>query len=391
MQLGVGASRESTIRIRPTNSQNAQGAPQQVSSCPSSSTVNFVINLVCSGLASGLIIGCLNPADTLRVRWQVGSSRATGSSIAKFAEAIVRKEGFNRGLLQPGLWPHVLSVGLCSSLRFTAYPVIRDALAGASTSSRTAGDGASASTAVAASILSGGLGYLTLAPLYLEKTRRQLEAIMAAASRSGPGAAPREAPAMFLSALWRSDLRAMWGSAGTAILVVRGAALSVGQLAGYDLAKKALVAASLGRHGGGGAEGDGDGRHQGEGPLVHALASVHAAFWATSLALPLDVLLVRDQARFVAGGGIRLAVGSRPGALPRLVRAEAATCGEVSGNHGLPSSRLVRLVRDTVRAEGARVFFRGWTPMFVRLSVFYATSNALFEEARRFAGLSYYG
>jgi len=339
----------------------AEAAPQWTVSRSSSSILNSVANLVCSGMASGLIIGCLNPADTLRVRWQVGSSRNTGPSISKFARSIVVKEGFNRGLLQPGLWTHVLSVGLCSSMRFTAYPMIRDTLARLTTSSsRAAGEGVPAWTAVSASVLSGGLGYLTFAPLYLEKTRQQIESIQSSSSssnRSELRGVSREAPPMrFLSALWHSDFRSTWGSAGTAILVVRGAALSVGQLAGYDLAKKALVAASLGdgkskNHGG----------QQGEGTLIHVLASVHAAFWATSLALPLDVLLVRDQASVVAGNG------------------------------SSSLSRAIQLVRDTVKTEGPGVFVRGWTPMFLRLSIFYSTSNAIFEEARRLAGLSYYG
>lgn len=334
--------------------------PHWAVSRPSSAILNSAANLVCSGMASGLIIGCLNPADTLRVRWQVGSSCITGPSILKFARSIVRKEGFNRGLLQPGLWTHVLSVGLCSSMRFTAYPVIRDALARVSTSgSRTEGESVPAWTAVSASVLSGGLGYLTFAPLYLEKTRQQLDSIQSNSSRSKSElrGAPRESPPVrFLSALWHSDFRSTWCSAGTAILVVRGAALSIGQLAGYDLAKKALVAASAGD---GSTTKEAGGK--GEGTLIHVLASVHAAFWATSLALPLDVLLVRDQASVVAGNG------------------------------SSSFARAIQLVRDTVKSEGPGVFVRGWTPMFLRLSIFYSTSNAIFEEARRLAGLSYYG
>ena len=70
------------------------------------------------------------------------------------------------------------------------------------------------------------------------------------------------------------SLCALWDCGGTTLLVFRGAAISCGQLTFYDLTKRASKR-----------------RGVEEGPLLHMGASVVAAFWATTLSLPFDVLL----------------------------------------------------------------------------------------------------
>ena len=117
------------------------------------------------------------------------------------------------------------------------------------------------------------------------------------------------------------------------------ATAKVGQLTAYDLSKEALRARGLS-----------------DGPAMHVLASTHGAFWATTLAMPLDVLMARVQADPAAHRG-------------RAFWASAAAIA---------------------RAEGAGVFVRGWLPMFVRLAPMHVVGATLFEQARRFLGVAYF-
>jgi len=180
-------------------------------------------------------------------------------------------------------------------------------------------------------------------PLYclLRGARQVPFTSLAQSTRATVAAHARHGGGLGVLGLWR----------GATVLVLRGAGLTSGQMAGYDGTKTA--ARSLwGR--------------EAEGPALHVAASVHAAAWASTLCLPFDVLMSRFQN--TAHSVQKPAVG--------------AVAGVAAG----PLSCAVELLR----AEGPRVFFTGWLPMFVRLTPTFVVSAALFEQCRRVLGLAYF-
>ena len=91
-----------------------------------------------------------------------------------------------------------------------------------------------------------------------------------------------------------------------------------------------------------------------DGPALHLFASIHGAFWATTLSMPLDVIMARYQAepaRFRGPWHCALAIA---------------------------------------RTESAGVFMRGWVPMFARLAPMHAVNATLFEQVRWGLGGGYY-
>uniref|UniRef100_A0A7S2BD50 Mitochondrial carrier protein n=1 Tax=Florenciella parvula TaxID=236787 RepID=A0A7S2BD50_9STRA len=327
----------------------------------------FLLNLGAMGASSGLSMAFLNPLDTLRLRWQVASSSSAGAGLFPFGRRIVALEGAFRGLVRPGLGANVLSVGACNALKYASYPVIRDALS--TTHDGEAEDGVGAM--VAASMMSGAMGYAFFAPLYLTKTKLQtLLGTVGPDGRylDGPrrghlpahrslaqslGASFREASVALRTASHGGryggahggaiatlrSLCALWDCGGTTLLVLRGAAISCGQLTFYDLTKRESK-----RHG---VE---------EGPLLHMGASVVAAFWATTLSLPFDVLLAKWSI--------------------------ASKKEKEQGAWGV--------ARRTLAREGPRILVRGWVPMFSRLTPLYIAGSTIFEQIRIACGVGYY-
>lgn len=324
----------------------------------------FLLNLGAMGASSGLSMAFLNPLDTLRLRWQVASTSSAGAGLFPFGRRIVALEGAFRGLVRPGLGANVLSVGACNALKYAAYPIIRDTLS--STHDGEAGEGVGAM--VAASMMSGAMGYAAFAPLYLTKTKLQtLLGTVGPDGRylDGPrrGHLPahrsltqslrasfREASAALRSASHGGahgggaiatlrSLCALWDCGGTTLLVFRGAAISCGQLTFYDLTKRASKR-----------------RGVEEGPLLHMGASVVAAFWATTLSLPFDVLLAKWSI--------------------------ASKQEKEQGAWGV--------ARRTLAREGPRILVRGWLPMFSRLTPLYMAGSTMFEQIRIACGSGYY-
>jgi len=71
-------------------------------------------NTLAGSMAVGSAVGLMNPLDTLRVRWQVLTPNATGSSsssssLLSFFASILRDEG-----LWQGLWRHALTTNMMS-------------------------------------------------------------------------------------------------------------------------------------------------------------------------------------------------------------------------------------------------------------------------------------
>ena len=195
--------------------------------------------------------------------------------------------------------------------------------------------------------------------------------------------------------------RGFWRGAG--VMVVRGAALTAGQMLGYDgfkTAAKELHAnffssssrsssessrssstgntQSTSSSGSSDAGGDADGsggngsnanNDKGigiDGPALHVAAAVVAGFAAATTSAPADVVMTRFQA-------------APPGKYPGGVAECAAALWREGAARYAPGGA----------AGSARAFFRGWTASFARLAPTFVFGITIYEQARRLLGLPY--
>ena len=166
-------------------------------------------NVLAGAVAGAVQISIFNPLDTLRIRWQLAGP-ASSMSMAGFARSVAQTEGPMRGLYLPGLGYNVFAVALSQGLRMGLYPSARDLM--------TPPGAARPDQMMLAGLASGSVAYAFAAPLWLLKTRSQAAAQL---GRAEP--------------LPRSPL-GYW--LGCSPLVVRGALLTSGQMAGYDATKR---------------------------------------------------------------------------------------------------------------------------------------------------------
>lgn len=276
-----------------------------------SQTADVLRNIGAASAAGACQISIFHPLDCLRIRFQLAGGDAVGW--VAFTMNIVKSEGWWNGLHRPGLAPNILAVSGSQGLRLGLYPFVRDGLMG------DRHDAVRPDLMMAAGLVSGSLAYFCAAPLWLIKTRRQ-----AAAQLSG-GAAHIELP---------TSLGSYW--TGCMPLVVRGAMLTSGHMAGYDGTKRLM-------------------KQQGwlaDGPVLHVAAATIAGFSAATLSAPADVFQTRLQT-------------------------------------GASSSALTCLA-GVWQADGLAGFFRGWTMNVVRLVPTFTVGSIIFEQTRRLFGLEYF-
>ena len=277
-----------------------------------SDTREVVVGGAASFIGSSLGVGIYNPLDVLRVRWQTEANPPR--SLFTYARQAVKQEGMR--LLWRGVGANMLAIGVSSGTRIGLYPVVRDELL--------RGREKDALTLATASMGTGMLGYALSSPLYQVKVRLQAPL---------PHPYPHLPAAMV--ALWRSGFAAAWRGSGT--LALRGGLFTCGQMLGYDTFK---THAKM-RNG------------VTDGPILHATAAVVAAFGATTLHMPADVI----YARYHAGG--------------------AAS--------GSPASLAV----DIVKREGPLALMRGWSVAFGRILPLMVTIQPLIEQVRKLLGIAY--
>lgn len=277
---------------------------------------NAAAAMGCGGL--GAAIFC--PLDVLRARWQTdptagystagggkrpfpfgtsidvlnGNGRASGrpewnhSTILRFANSIIRNEGFFHGLWAPGLLANSLCVCVSAS-RTALYPAVRDGwirlVEGAPPSSglvdrpkfvglRTTGTDSDdralwekkrAHHMCVAGILSGAIGYWLATPFFQAKNRMQAAAGLvcpktgvyttgAYAGQPGPKFDGLLDCLRTIVKEGRSIRRGGWELGGGSIgaiaslwrgalpLTMRGSALTAGQFVSYDLCKEHFLA-----------------------------------------------------------------------------------------------------------------------------------------------------
>lgn len=303
----------------------------------------LLVNLTAGALAGGGQMALFNPLDCLRIRWQLarrgdggGNGMATST---EFALAIVRREGWWAGLHRPGLLLNMGAISVSQGLRIGLYPTVRERL-----TARQPAEAAAPLVMFGAGLLCGSIGYFVAAPLILLKVRAH-----AAAQLRGSGGAP---PALVVP----SSLAGFW--LGSSPMVVRGALLTAGQMAGYDGAKRV-----------------GRARGVSDGPGLHVLAAVVAGLSAATVSAPADMVQTRMQSAAQEVCTARVALTARDGL------ADAPPLG--------PAPGMLAAVRLIAEEGGASAFFRGWSLSVLRLIPTFIVGSTIFEQVRRTMGLSY--
>ena len=274
-------------------------------------TTGVLFNIAAASTAGACQISIFHPLDCLRIRWQLAGGDARGW--LAFTMDIVRKEGWWHGLHRPGLPANLLAVAGSQGLRLGVYPSVRDQLLG---------DKRPLSVEphmmATAGLISGSLAYFLSAPLWLIKTRFQ-----AAAQIGGTG-----------GIRWPATLWGYW--VGCTPLVVRGAMLTSGHMAGYDGTKRFARSRDWIR----------------EGPLLHVFAAMVAGVAAATLSAPADVFQTRMQ----------------------------------SGS----SASAMQCIADVWRADGPIGFFRGWSVNCLRRVPTFIVGSVIYEQVRKLLGLGYF-
>lgn len=302
-------------------------------------------NSCCAGFAAATATGMFNPLDTLRVRWQLSpvlakgtgagtppaavlAAQAESTSLVSFAGSIVKADGFITGLWRPGLVATMTSMGTSCGIRMGCYPFLRDWAVGDSMKTPF--------VMFATGLVAGGVGYWVACPLFQTKTRLQAATLLCDA-----GSKPKQGSmrAQFQEVWSEGGGAALWRGAGP--LVIRGALFSAGQTFGYDGTKTFLAQKR---------------KIMEDGPVLHLLGSVVAAFFATTFSAPADFVLVRYQSAFQTGTAY---------------------------------SGPLECVRTILKEEGPQVLYRGWVPYFARVVPVFLTFHPLFEQFRVLAGLNY--
>lgn len=283
-------------------------------------------NMLAGALCTSFSVAVWNPLDTLRIRWQVlaASERAAHGGLVDFARTVVAREGLVRGLWTPGCVAHSTSVFLSSGIRLGFYPTLRDAFAGEG--------GKHAGHMWLAGFSAGAVGFFLANPLFQAKVRLQATAGLGARApyASMTACVAHMAREEGVAGLWR----------GSSAMVARGALLSAGAGLGYDFTKTEAKRRGV----------------LGDGPALHALASVASALLASVMCAPCDLVMTRYQAA------------------PAL---------------GISYKGLGDCVKHIVRTNGVPEFYRGWTPLFLRLCPLWMMNMPLYEFARERMGVGY--
>ena len=275
---------------------------------------DFAKQWLAAGVANALTSGLLNPLDVAKTRMQTTFGGGVSLRVTLWSMWVT---GGARGLFLPGLAASMTREMVYSGPRIGLYVPVRGALL-----ERAGGNDSAAK--VLAALTTGTIGAVIANPIDVVKIRLMRD----------PGAYASTAAA--LPAIVRVEgVTGLYK--GLAPSALRGAAITVGQLATYDIAKTTLREA-------GGLK---------EGAPLHITASLITGVVAAVVAAPFDLI---------------------------KSRAMAAT-----GAH----ESMVALCRGVLAEGGVAGLFRGVIPAYLRLGPHALICFPIFEQLRRLLSLDY--
>ena len=276
-------------------------------------------NMMAASTCIAAAVVVFNPLDAYRLRWQVQTKYTLMST---HLTHVLRHEGLFRGLWIRGVGFNAIGAGISRGIGMGVYPAFRDWISPKKTTG----------TMFLAGLASGGVGYFVSTPAWVVKTRLQ-----AGMESTTP---PRGNGMKVCTDIIQKDGFFKGLYRGASALVVRGALINAGNTLGYDYIKTTNK-----RH-----------AYMNEGPSLHVVASVVAAFLSSTFSVPADFVMTRYQA------------------------------GSQMGYH---YTSVFQCVWTLYRTEGFYSFFRGWTPLFVRVAPLYVCYLPVYEQFRRRLGLGY--
>lgn len=244
-----------------------------------------------------------------------------------------------RGLWYPAICTNAVLCSITVGVRLGIYPTIRDGMTSATGSK-------GPSVVFSSGLISGACGYFCGSLLYMMKNKLQAEGglkgpdgVYITGARKGFTPSCRNGAVGLYHTVFSEGAAGLWRVSG--VLVARGATLSSSQLMGYDGTKSFCKEKGLLQ----------------DGPLLQAVASVVGAVTLTTCVMPLDVTLTRYQ-----------------------------TAKNVIGKD---FAGPLECASSMYKQEGVGVFFRGWTPMFVRMLPSSLITFFLYENIRNLAGFGF--
>uniref|UniRef100_A0A7S1BPG5 Mitochondrial carrier protein n=1 Tax=Corethron hystrix TaxID=216773 RepID=A0A7S1BPG5_9STRA len=301
----------------------------------------YVAKIISGGAAAGISSSLFNPLECLRVRWQSLPSNdpRTDRGILAYGISIVRNEGILHGLLRPGLGANVTGMVLSAAFRFGSYETVRDLLATAGgDNDAVVGDenDKSAFNMILAGISCGASAYWVTTPFHSLKTKLQTQRAFMEFNESQKANRMSEKTNLINSLrgiLKENGLRGLWK--GAIPLTSRGALFTTGQMIGYDGFK------SFGKSYG--VE---------DGPRLHLLSSVIAAFGASFMSAPSDLV----TAKYMSAAN---------------------------------SKNLSECIRDVYLKDGIPGYWKGWSVSFFRLTPVMLIFTSCYEQFRNQLGIGY--
>mmetsp|Transcript_45314 Transcript_45314/g.72740 ORF Transcript_45314/g.72740 Transcript_45314/m.72740 type:complete len:220 (+) Transcript_45314:829-1488(+) len=182
-----------------------------------------------------------------------------------------------------------------------------------------------------AGFTAGAFGFFVSNPLFQLKVRMQ--------ATTGHQNKPYSSSFDCLYKIAKGEgLRGLYRGATT--LMARGAMLSAGAQLGYDYTKTELKSLGV----------------LVDGPALHVISSVASAFLATTFCAPFDLIMTKYQS------------------------------GPVLGIH---YNSVFDCSRKIFQTNGLLGFYRGWSPLFMRICPLFAVNIPLYEQVRKLFGLTY--
>ena len=181
----------------------------------------------------GVTCAAMNPLDTLKVRWQSASADiSSATTLSSFGRRILTEEGLLRGLWAPGLTANVAFLTSMGTIKMGIYPIVRDGM-----TSALGKESKTPATMLGAGVAAGSLSYVATAPLLQIKTKLVVRAgvvtdgVFQSGNLKGKSASGLATSAVGEAmTIWRhGGVAALWS--GWALIVTRGALLTVGQVA----------------------------------------------------------------------------------------------------------------------------------------------------------------
>jgi hypothetical protein len=294
-------------------------------------------NIFASSLTISAAVGIFNPLDCLRIRWQMLNLSNTkelvfiDQTLYQYTYRIITNEGLINGLYKPGLIANVIGAGVSRGIGVGFYPYLRDKF------NDIFGNNYSGLSMFTGGLVSGGVGYFISSPLWILKSRIQ------GSAETGMYKYKNVIHGIKTISI-NEGFKTLFKGSGC--LAIRGALMNAGNTFGYDGTKKIIKKNKLPEQ-----INTLFTNNDKETILLHMTASVNAALISCVLSTPVDFITTSYQ-------------------------------------HTNTKMSLVKFIKDIINND-ITLLYKGFTPMFIRVTPIYCLYLPCYEQLRCIIGLGY--